>query len=283
VDHKGTQHSLSACIPVARPSSLLILFPPPAHSSFAFSALFTRHNSCLYPRSHKDTTHNCLCAHHSLNALLTIYSHSLSLLSIYRNPRSHWDNASNCICTRHSLGALFTIYSHLLSSLPITSNPRIYWDNACNFICTHRSLLQSFNSLPSPLPPTLSQLLGQLEQLSLCVSLSERSLRYLFAYTILTVRHSSPPRSYWDNSSNWDVNMIEMCAQHQAIRDKRVGVAPPDLMAYVDLKKETAGSRVWASGTPQGELSFDPLAVREHFFKAQAALCLYANGCTAFT
>jgi len=77
--------------------------------------------------------------------------------------------------------------------------------------------------------------------------------------------------------------MIEMCAKHQAIRDKRVGVARPDLMAYIDLKKETAGSRVWASGNPQGELSFDPLAVREHFFKAQAALCLYANGCTAFT
>jgi hypothetical protein len=38
-----------------------------------------------------------------------------------------------------------------------------------------------------------------------------------------------------------------------------------------------------ASGSPRGELPFDPIVVREHFFKAQAALSRYAGGTTPFT
>ena len=38
--------------------------------------------------------------------------------------------------------------------------------------------------------------------------------------------------------------MMEMCAQYQTVREQRLGAPPPDLMAYIDLKKETAGTRL---------------------------------------
>eukprot|EP00038_Savillea_parva_P009584 m.184527 g.184527 ORF g.184527 m.184527 type:complete len:871 (+) comp16164_c0_seq1:95-2707(+) len=86
----------------------------------------------------------------------------------------------------------------------------------------------------------------------------------------------------YDNQSNWDRARHEMCSKQREKLKKEIHV-PDDIMQYIDLVKLEAGEVTMSPGNPSGELSFNPAAVRDHFFKAQAALIVYAQGATPFT
>jgi len=83
----------------------------------------------------------------------------------------------------------------------------------------------------------------------------------------------------YDNLTNWDVSRRSFCEQLETEARKRLP-PPPGFLEFINL---TYSRPPLASGSPQGELPFDPDVVQQHFFKAQAALALYAEGTATFT
>ena len=72
----------------------------------------------------------------------------------------------------------------------------------------------------------------------------------------------------WANASNWDVERIEMCKGHNVDLAKALPTPPSGIMEYIDLKNPDHPA--WPSGSPQGELSFDPAVRRAPQLLARA-------------
>eukprot|EP00038_Savillea_parva_P008088 m.174622 g.174622 ORF g.174622 m.174622 type:complete len:941 (-) comp13858_c0_seq1:141-2963(-) len=95
--------------------------------------------------------------------------------------------------------------------------------------------------------------------------------------------HSYPISHKEDNGTNWDMLRREFNQQLKSQNDKQLP-PPADIVAMTDIVGLEAGQGLpLSSGTPQGELSFDPNVVQQHFFKLQAGLALYAEGFEPFT
>jgi hypothetical protein len=86
-----------------------------------------------------------------------------------------------------------------------------------------------------------------------------------------------------DNATNWDMDRKRFCKVLREDNAKSQPV-PAELLHLIDLAAlDKQEGLPLPSGAPQGSLPFDPTVVQSHFFKAQAALVLYAEGTTIFT
>jgi hypothetical protein len=80
---------------------------------------------------------------------------------------------------------------------------------------------------------------------------------------------------------SWDITRREFCNH---LHEKQNVLPPADWMALINLSAFDAGIGLpLPSGNARGELSFDPDVVQNNFFKAQAAIAIYAEGTQAFT